>query len=270
VQPNLQTVFEPEAASAVPEESHLLQAKAFLDRWRNRRKRPAALGAAETVPAAITLPENVLRHYRNFAWVIYEQRVVMLVLVFLAATTGWVWVVALRLEHKPPVVIRAPASLKEAAAAFYGVTDISYDQLVFFLHGCLPLLYTVDDGGHPLLPLAEGLIAPAIYEEAEKRLNTDAKEVEANHMTQSLTLTGISDVVADTRSARAAAYVRGYVTVTMKHDSTTIFPWRAQVVLQANPVSRLNPYPFYLAELTAKVGPDALAWDRTHSSALNP
>ena len=165
---------------------------------------------------------------------------------------------------------RACLLYTSAAAAFYGVTDISYDQLVFFLHGCLPLLYTVDDGGHPLLPLAEGLIAPAIYEEAEKRLNTDAKEVEANHMTQSLTLTGISDVVADTRSARAAAYARGYVTVTVGHDSTTIFPWRAQVVLQANPVSRLNPYPFYLAELTAKVGPDALAWDRTHSSALNP
>src|ERR1017187_3496227 len=103
----LQTDFGSAAVSAAPEASHFLQAQSFLGRWRNRRKRSPPPSTAEAVPVAITPPENVLRHYRNFAWVIHEQRVVMLVLVFLAATTGWVWVVAIRLEHKPPVVIRA-------------------------------------------------------------------------------------------------------------------------------------------------------------------
>ena len=114
----LQTDFGSGAAAVVPEASHLLQARAFLDRWRNRRKRLPPPSAAEAVPASVDLPENVLRHYRNFAWVIYEQRVVMLVLVFLAATAGWVWVAALKLAHKPPLVVRAPASLKEVAANF--------------------------------------------------------------------------------------------------------------------------------------------------------
>jgi hypothetical protein len=264
--PHLQGAPAAAVRGLAPDESHFLQARAFLARWRARRKRPEAAAPAERVPKAIEPPPEILQHYRAFAWVIYEQRLAMLCLTGVAALCGLVWIVAIHVKDKPPVVIRSAGSLKEAAAAFYGAPEISYDQLAFFLHGCLPLLYSIDDGGHPLLPLAQGLVTPEIYRRADGRLRGAQGDVAANRVTQALTITGLSDVVADAKSARAAAYVRGYVTVTVGEGEVRFFPWRARVLLEANPVSRLNPYPFYLASLEEKTGAEALAWDKSHPS----
>jgi hypothetical protein len=218
----------------------------------------------EGFPDEISLPPVAWRHYRHFSWVMHEQRLLGLVFGFLLAACGLVWSLAWHLQRKPAVVIRAAPSLKEAAAAFYGVPEISYDQMAFFLHGCLPLLYATDDGGHRLLPLAQGLVAPEIYTAAEHRLNQSGPAVLANRITQSLTITGVSDVVADARSRRAAAYVRGYVTVTVRHAEAEFFPWRARVLLEASPMSRLSPWPFYLLRFEARAGAAAPAWDQSH------
>jgi hypothetical protein len=215
-------------------------------------------------PAEIPLPPGAWRHYRHFSWVIYEQRLLALVCGFLLGACGLVWSLAWHLQRKPAVVVRAAPSLKEAAAAFYGVPEISYDQMAFFLHGCLPLLYATDDGGHRLLPLAQGLVAPEIYTAAERRLNQAGPAVLANRITQSLTITGVTDVVADARSRRAAAYVRGYVTVTLRQAEAEFFPWRAQVLLEASPMSRLSPWPFYLLRFEDRTGAAAPAWDQAH------
>ena len=181
--------------------------------------------------------------------------------VFLLAACALVWSLAWHLRQKPPVVVRAAPSLKEAAAAYYGAPEISYDQMAFFLHGCLPLLYAADDHGHVLLPLAQGLVAPEIYREAERRLSLSGKDVAANKMTQSLTITGMTDVVSDSKSGRAAAHLRGYVTVTVHRAEAQFFPWRGRVLLEVNPVSRLNPYPFYLLRFEQRTGPEALVWE---------
>jgi hypothetical protein len=248
---------------AEPDASHRLQAAALWRRWIARRRRPAAAQAADGVPKQVPLPLATWRHYRHFSWVIYEQRLMLLILGFLLIACGLIWSMALRLQGKPPVVVRAAPSLKEAAAAYYGVPEVSYDQVAFFLQGCLPLLYATDDGGHAMLPLAQGLVAPEIYSEAERRLNQSGADVEANGMTQSLSITGMTDVVADAKSGRTAAHLRGYVTVTVHRAEARFFPWRARVLLEANPVSLLNPYPFYLLSLEQRTGPEALAWDLT-------
>lgn len=263
--PHLQGAPAAAVRGLAPDESHFLQARAILARWRARRKRPEAAAPSEQVPEAIEAPPEILRHYRAFVWVVYEQRLAMLCLAAVGALCGLVWIVAIHVKDKPPVVIRSAGSLKEAAAAFYGAPEISYDQLTFFLHGCLPLLYSIDDGGHPLLPFAQGLVAPEIYRRAESRLRGAEADVAANRMTQALTITGLSDVLADAKSARAAAYVRGYVTVTVGESEVRFFPWRARVLLEANPVSRLNPYPFYVANLEEKTGAEALAWDKSRT-----
>ena len=196
----------------------------------------------------------------------------MLILGFAAAACALVWSVALNLQRKPAVVVRAAPSLKESAAAYYGAPEVSYDQVAFFLHGCIPLLYATDDDGHAMLPLAQGLVSPEIYGEAEHRLNESGADVAANRMTQTLTITGLTDVVADARSGRAAARVRGYLTVTMRRSEARFFPWRARVLLEVNPVSRLNPYPFYLLRFEQRTGPAALAWDaeRDEADGFNP
>jgi hypothetical protein len=251
------------AAIAVP---HRRQAAALWRRWRTRPRTPAGPSGAARVPAEVPLPAVAWRHYRRFSWVIHEQRLLLLVLGFLLAGCALVWEVAWRLERKPPIVVRAAPSLKETALAFYGVPEISYDQIAFFLHGCLPLLYGTDDAGHRLLPLAQGLVAPDIYTDAEHRLGRSERAVAANRVTQSLTLTEVGDVVADARSRRAAAYVRGYLTVTVRHAEAEFYPWRGQVLLEVNPVGRLNPWPFYLLRLEDRTGPEAPAWDLSHDN----
>jgi hypothetical protein len=233
--------------------SHRLQAAAFWRRWRGRpAPRPAA---PPEVTAEPVLPAAVGRHYRAFAWVVHEQRLFALVLGVLGAVCGLVWTAAWQLRTKPAVVVRAGPTLKEAAAAYYGVPEISYDQLVFFLHGCLPLLYEADEDEHPWLPLAEGLVAPDIYDAAERRLTAADLARKSHHMTQALALAGVSRVVADPALGRAAADVRGRLLVTERGREAVSFPWTARVVLAVNPGSRLNPYPFYLLALDAGRGP---------------
>jgi hypothetical protein len=196
-----------------------------------------------------------------FSWVVYEQRLLILAVGALFAASSIVWAMALQLRHKDPVVIRAPPSLKEAAVAFYGAPEVDFDQVALFLSSCLPLLYDIDDSGHSLLPLAEGLVAPDVFGEAGRRLGLVRGNVLAHAMTQTLVLTDLTDLVSDGESRRVAAYVRGTLTVTVRHSEARIFPWRAQVLLEATRASRLNRTPFTLLKCTSKLGPQALAWD---------
>jgi hypothetical protein len=230
------------------DESHRQQAAAFLGRWRARAERPrAAEGTA--IPERIELPPRVWRHYRHFAWVSCEQRLFLLMLAALASACGLVWMAAWGLRSKPAAVIRAGPSLKQAAAAFYGAPEISYDQLSFFLHGCLPLLYEAGHSEHPLLALAEGLVAPEIAAEAQRRLAQMAPAIAAHGISQALVVTGVTDVVADQTAGRAAATVDGRLIVTLRGSEAQVFPWRARAVLAVNPGGRLDPYPFYLLSI---------------------
>lgn len=247
-----------------------LQAAAFLRRWLARRGAGTADGSRPAVPAGAPLPPRAWRHYRHFAWVVHEQRILVLVLGFLSGGCLLAWSAAWSLGKKPAVVIRAGPSLKAAAAAQSGSSEVSYDQLAFFLHGCLPLLHSTDDAGHPLLPLAQGVVAPDVYRDAEARLDSSAADILANRMTQTLTLTGVSDVVSDPRSGRAAAYVRGYLTVTLRRAEARFFPWRGRVLLAVNSAGRLNPYPFYLLACEERTGPRALAWDMEREGRNSP
>ena len=227
-----------------------LQAASLLQRW--RRRRAPGVATARPVPEAVAWPEPAAEPMRSFAWVIHEQRLMGLLLIVLAAATGFIWLAAGSLARKPAVVVRAGPTLKAAAARFYGTADISYDQLAFFLHGCIPLLYASQAGQSPLLPLAEGLVAPEICREAEKRLTAHAGAMAKEGMTQSLTMTGIDNVVADAAAGRAGAELSGYLSVTTRGGTVQFFPWQAKAVVAVNPGSRLDPYPFYLLTLEAR------------------
>ena len=230
------------------DESHRLQAASLWRRWRSRPRRPAGAEVRQ-IPAHAGLPAEAWRHYRHFSWVVYEQRIVLLVLGFFLAGSLWVWRLATHLEARPPLFVRAGPSLREAAAAFYGRPEASYDALALFLQGSVPLLFSTSEAGHPLLPLAEGLVAPEIYRRAQERLDGTAPQVRKNRMTQSLTLTEIDDVADDAASGRAAARLRGFLAVTFDGSGARIFPWAADAVLAANTPGRLDPYPYYLLRL---------------------
>lgn len=234
-------------------DSYRLQAAAILDRWRARRRPVPA--APVDVPERAELPPPVAARYRSYAWVIHEQRLFALVLAALAAAAGLVWAAALQLRHKAPLVVRSGPTLKEAAAAYAGSAEISYDQVAFFLHASVPLLYEANESGHPWLPLAEGLVAPQIYEGAERRLSASDAIRRSHRMTQSLAIDSIDRFVADPDLGRAAAEVRGRITVTAAGAEAREFPWAAQVILASNPSSRLDPYPFYLLDLDVRKTP---------------
>jgi hypothetical protein len=246
---------------SLPDDSHRLQAAAIWRRWRTRPEQRNGAADRAAIPGDIPLPAEAWRHYRHFSWVLFEQRLLVLALGSVLAAGSMVWGTAIRLHERPPVVVRAESSLKEAATAYYGTPGVSYNQLAFFLNACLPLLYAIDGAGHPLLPLAQGLVAPEIYDAAEARLDKSAKDVRAHAMMQALAITAITGVVADLESGRAAATVRGYLTVTARGVEARFFPWRARVLVEANPPSRLNPYPFYVLRSEERIGPAAPSWD---------
>lgn len=206
------------------------------------------------VPDRITLPRAVAHHYRALAWVEHEQRLVVCLLAALFAGCGLIWLQAARLAHKPALLVRAGPSLAEAAARFRRSEDVPYDQLAFFLNGCVPLLYADREGGHPLLPLAEGVVAPEICREAEQRLSAHAPERAARAISQFLALETVTDVIVDAKAGRAAARLRGRLVVTARGAPARELPWAAHAVLAVNPGSRLDPYPFYLVLLQPEGG----------------
>jgi hypothetical protein len=203
----------------------------------------------------LPLPPAAERHYRAFAFVVHEQRLMALLLAGVAAATGLIWLTAASLKDKPAVVVRAPRSLREAAEQFASGTDISYDQLAFFLNGCVPLLYFVSDGRHPWLSLAEGLVSPDLCRDAEHRLDAHSHDVAAQGLSQALEMSDIDGVVSDKASGRVAAHLQGVLRVSSADAPTREYPWAARAILTANPRGRLNPYPFYLLSLEPETTP---------------
>lgn len=205
--------------------------------------------------APLPLPPVAERHYRAFAWVVHEQRLMALLLGTLAAATGMVWLTGAGLQNKPPVIVHAPPSLRDAADRGGAGIGLGYDSLAFFLNGCVPLLYQAESGRHPWLSLAEGLVAPEICREAERRLQSHAAEMAAKGVSQSLVISAIDQVVSDPASARVAARVSGVVRILAPAQPPRDFPWQAHAVLTANLSGRLNPYPYFLLSLETEAAP---------------
>lgn len=210
------------------------------------------------------MPAVVTGHFRHYAWTVYLQRLLMANLAILIVATVVVWVMAYRLNTKQPLLVRAPQSLKQKAEDYYKLDDVTYDSVALFLTTTLPLLQAVDDGGYPMLGLTRGMVSGKIYEAARQGLERDLPKIRKNMIHQHLQVTRVMNVLADPKSRRIAAYVKGYIVVAIQKGSTApvVIPYRAHVVLENNPPSKLNPSPYFLVEKEERINNAALAWDR--------
>lgn len=210
------------------------------------------------------LPAVIQGHFRHYAWTVYLLRLLVVNLLVLLIATGSVWFFAYRLGVKQPLLARAPLSLKQKAEAYYTINEVTYDAVALFLATTLPLLQAVDDGGYPLLGLTRGLVSGKIYETARAGMDRDLAKIRKNMIHQHLQVTRVMNVLADPDTRRIAAYVKGYLVVTIQKGSTppVFIPYRAHVVLEQNPPSKLNFAPYFLLQKEERINADALAWDR--------
>jgi len=225
-----------------------------------------SLGGDSKKSDANVVGVSMERRILEIAYSIHEQRLVGLVLGILFLAASFIWALNIEISRKPTLVLRAPSSLKQESQKLTRASNISYDQLAFFILAVLPRLYAVDENGYPFLPLLQGVVDPPILNRVEAGFNQLGSDLKLNHMTQSLTLTAIHDVVADEKLGRAAAYVKGYVCITLNESRVKFYPYRAQVLLAVNPVGLLNPYPFYVLRCEEKIGTKALEWDAQHDN----
>lgn len=170
--------------------------------------------------------------------------------------------------QRPPMVMVAPDSLDESERTLFGAdTEVSVDDLYLYLNSTLPLMHQLDETGAPNLLLLRGMVAPELYEEAAFELAKSEKQAKKNFIVQNLIITRIQDVVVDKERGRVNAYVKGYLAIIVQsRGKNVILPYRADVIMDMQPPSRLNRFPFQMLKRQWKVGQTAMDWDGTRES----
>jgi hypothetical protein len=73
-------------------------------------------------------------------------------------------------------------------------------------------------------------------------------------------------VVTDNERGRLSAYVRGYLAIIVQStNKPVVLPYRAEVLLEMAPPSRLNRFPFVLIRREWRIDKAALEWDETRA-----
>lgn len=180
---------------------------------------------------------------------------------------------AIMAGRRPVVQLIGPPSLRAEAQEMFGRdTEVNVDDLLIYLNTVLPLMHRIDDRGAPELPLLRGLIAPSVYEMAQKEAERGAKLAKKNFIIQNLVVTKVEEVEILRDRGRISAYVRGYLAIIIQSKNRPIIlPYRAEVLMEMAPPSRLNRFPFVLIRREWKTDKAALEWDtqRARSKPAN-
>ena len=203
------------------------------------------------------------KELKRYAYVKWLLRVLTVSILINVAVVAMLFVAGLLAGHRPLVQVTARPSLAAEAEAFFGSeTKVSADDLLFFLNTVLPLMHRIDDRGNPELPLLRGMISPKEYERVEKEMVRLSDLAKKNIAIQNLVVTRVEDVEQDSSGSRISAYVRGYLAIIVQTSNRfTVVPYRAQVLLELNPPSRLNRFPFVLLKRDWRMDKAAIDWD---------
>lgn len=226
-----------------------------------------AAGAGDAREGTLGAPLAAeIKRYAFVRWLLRLLGASLALNAFAAAVLVLAGVLAMR---RPPQHLVAEPSLKSAASALFGHdTQVNVDDLLLYLNTVLPLLHRLDDRGAPDLPLLRGLISAREYEIAAAEAARDVALARKNFVVQSLILTRVDDVAADNDHGRISAYVRGYLAILVQSTSrAVVLPYRAEVLLEMAPPSRLNRFPFVLIKRQWKINQAALEWDKARAPA---
>ena len=171
--------------------------------------------------------------------------------------------------QKPAMQLNAAPSLKAESEEFFGKkTEVNIDDLLLYVNTVLPLMHRLDDRGAPDLPLLRGLVAPAVFEKADQEAKRSTPLAKKNFVIQNLVVTRVTDVVTDNDRGRLSAYVQGYLVIVVQStNKPVVLPYRAEILLEMSPPSRLNRFPFVLIRRDWRIDKAALDWDESRGQS---
>ncbi len=223
-------------------------------------------GIASEQPALATIPHVVQAHWKHYAWNKWLLRLLGLCIFGLVVAAGAVWWTASKLNDRPALLLRGESTLKQKAEEFYHLSDVTYDSVTMFVASVLPPLHDIDDGGYPLLRMVRGMVSTKVFEEARASLEGDLQTVRKRNVNQHLRIVAVEHIDFDEAHRRIVAYVKGYfVVVFQKGEAAPVFvPYRASVILDQNPPSKVNPSTYFLVDREERLNAAALAWDKEY------
>ena len=232
-----------------------------------KKKGPDTPRLAAGVASSLT-PAVAITEVKRYAYVRWLLRVLTASVILNGAVITILFLAGLIAGQRPTLQLNAAPSLRAEADAVFGKnTEVNVDDLLLYVNTVLPLMHRVDDRGSPELPLLRGLVAPAVYDQAEAEARRGAPLAKKNYVIQNLVVTRVDDVVTDTERGRLSAYVRGYLAIIVQSTSKpVVLPYRAEVLLEKAPPGRLNRFPFVLIRRDWRIDKAATGWDESRAA----
>lgn len=226
---------------------------------------------ASAISKGISKQGPLYAHFLEFNW--SKQQSVWLKLSLLAHAALLLLILGgVFLAYTRPTYIQIGApTLSESARNFYELTptvqDISYDHMAYFVISALEQLNKLDTYGNPYRSLLQGQVAPDILKKADLRYTNNIARIRQQKLIQNLIIQRVLPPIVNEGNNTLAIFVEGYYAIMLEANSgdpiNRITPYRSKVILEITPVSKLNPFPFYLQDIREVVGEDAVRqWDK--------
>ncbi len=232
----------------------------LVARYLRRRKKP---DATPIPPVAEQFAEaQPPRSVRQNARMQGDLWTTLKLLKFSVATNiifaGLMIVAAEMASRRPVQMIATKGDLREQIRAHFADTAVSTtvvkDPLVAFLHIVLPIRHGITPSGAPFLVLLQGLMTSELYEQTAATVQRNLGAVQTHGMSESLMIEGVTDIDEDRKLQRVSVVVTGRLLIQATQTArgapmALSRPYRAIVVLDVLPASKLNPYGYFIVSL---------------------
>ena len=255
------------SASPAPERKGVL---AFLN---TLKKQPeAASNEASAPPSAqatgIGKTGPLYRHFKEFHFSTQQNTWLRASLVAHVALVLLILLGGYMAFNRPTYIQIGAPTLPEAASEFFKLEaeEVNYDHLAFFTINVLEQLNKLDADGNPYLTLLQGLINPTIIEKANRRYTNNRESIRNQKLIQNLIIEQVYPPVSNKEDGSMAVFVKGYFAIMLADANgdpiNRSTPYRGRAVILYSPVSKLNPFPFYMDGVKEVFGEEACkSWD---------